>query len=346
MASASRWMDVRPSLRDQFGSRLELRLGDPTDSLMNRRAALNVPENAPGRGVTAEGLQFHAALPRADGSADAATLAEGIATLVRQVAAGWPGPNAPAVSLLPATLDRTALPGPAAAPRGQVPIGIAESNLGPVFLDFDSEPHCIVFGDLECGKSSFLRGVARGIVERNTAAQARILLIDSRRSLLGTVPPEHLLAYGTSGPATADIVRDVVTAMKARLPGPDLTAEQLRTRSWWNGPELFVLIDDYDIVAGSTNPLLPLLDYLAQGRDIGLHVVLTRRSGGAGRALFEPVVARLREVASPGIMMSGNRDEGVLLGSRRPEPLPPGRGFLVTRRGGTRMVHLAWTPPE
>lgn len=64
----------------------------------------------------------------------------------------------------------------------------------------------------------------------------------------------------------------------ARLPGPDVTADQLRTRSWWRGPELFVLIDDYDLVAASadTNPLAPLLDYLSQSRDVGLHVVVTR----------------------------------------------------------------------
>jgi S-DNA-T family DNA segregation ATPase FtsK/SpoIIIE len=42
-------MDFRPGIRDLFGSRLELRLGDPTDSMVNRRAAVNVPEK-PGRG--------------------------------------------------------------------------------------------------------------------------------------------------------------------------------------------------------------------------------------------------------------------------------------------------------
>ncbi|MBT8227407.1 MAG: type VII secretion protein EccCa [Dactylosporangium sp.] len=344
-ASASRWMDVRPSVRDAFGSKLELRLGDPTDSMMDRRAALNVPDNAPGRGVTAEGLQFLTALPRIDASPDPQTLPDAIAALVDQVRATWDGPRAPEVRLLPAELGYADLPGPQASERGRIPIGIAEHDLGPVFLDVDAEPHCLLLGDLECGKSSFLRGVARAITERYSPAEARVLLVDYRRSLLGAVPPEHLLAYGTSSDATAPMVRDVVTAMKARLPGPDVTQDQLRNRSWWQGPELFVLVDDYDLVAGATNPLLGLLDFLAQGRDIGLHLILTRRSGGAARALFEPIIGRLRELASPGIMMSGSRDEGVLLGNRRPEALPPGRGYLVTRRGGTRLVQLAWVPP-
>ena len=30
--SASRWADIRPALKDQIGTRIELRLGDPTDS--------------------------------------------------------------------------------------------------------------------------------------------------------------------------------------------------------------------------------------------------------------------------------------------------------------------------
>jgi S-DNA-T family DNA segregation ATPase FtsK/SpoIIIE len=345
VASATRWMDVRPSLRDLFGSKLELRLGDPTDSVMDRRAALNVPADAPGRGITAEGLHFLAALPRTDGDATAQNLSDGLAKLVHEISAAWDGQPAPGVRLLPEQLEYSALPAAGTTARGRVPIGIAEYNLGPVFLDLDAEPHCILLGDLECGKSSFLRGIARGITERYTPGQARILLVDYRRSLLGAVPPEHLLAYGTSTQATAGIVKDVVTAMTQRLPGPEVTAEQLRERSWWTGPELFVLIDDYDLVAGQTNPLLPLLDFAAQGRDIGLHMILTRRSGGAGRALFDPIIGRLRELASPGIMMSGNRDEGVLLGNRRPEPLPPGRGYLITRRGGTQLVQLAWNPP-
>jgi S-DNA-T family DNA segregation ATPase FtsK/SpoIIIE len=134
--------------------------------------------------------------------------------------------------------------------------------------------------------------------------------------------------------------------MQRRLPGPEVTAQQLRERSWWTGPELFVLVDDYDLVAsGPANPLQPLVEHLAQARDIGLHLVLTRRSGGASRALFEPVVQRLRDLSSPGLVMSGPPDEGALVGSVRPAPLPAGRGRLVTRREGIRLVQLAHLPP-
>jgi len=30
-----------------------------------------------------------------------------------------------------------------------------------------------------------------------------------------------------------------------------VTAEQLRNRSWWDGMELYVIVDDYDLVASA-----------------------------------------------------------------------------------------------
>jgi S-DNA-T family DNA segregation ATPase FtsK/SpoIIIE len=62
--------------------------------------------------------------------------------------------------------------------------------------------------------------------------------------------------------------------------------------------------------------------------------------------MFEPVLARLRELSSPGIVMSGSRDEGVLLGTVRPGPQPPGRGWLVGRRHGERLVQVGWRAPD
>jgi S-DNA-T family DNA segregation ATPase FtsK/SpoIIIE len=134
--------------------------------------------------------------------------------------------------------------------------------------------------------------------------------------------------------------------MRERLPGEDITPEQLRTRSWWHGPEVYVLVDDYDMVCTSAeHPLAPLFPFLAQGAEIGLHVVMTRRTGGAGRGLFEPFIGRLRDVGAPGLMLSGDRSEGPLLGGIRPTAMPAGRGRLIDRRGTVRLVQLTWRPP-
>jgi len=92
------------------------------------------------------------------------------------------------------------------------------------------------------------------------------------------------------------------------------------------------------------NPLAPLLEFLPQAKDVGLHLVIARRCGGAARALFEPVIARLRELSTPGIVMNGSPDEGPLLGNVKPSPMPPGRGTLVTRKTGPKLVQIAWLP--
>ncbi|MFD0821276.1 type VII secretion protein EccCa [Micromonospora zhanjiangensis] len=343
LAATNRWMDVRPAARDMFGTKIELRLGDTADSVINRRAAVNVPEKTPGRGLTPDGFHFLAGLPRLDDAQRVDDLGEAVAEFVTYARSYWSGPPAPAVRLLPNELPYELLP---AAQGSRLPIGIAEADLQPVHLDFDAEPHLLLFGDIEAGKSSFLRSMAKTITANFQPSEARLILVDLRRSLLGTVETDHLIGYGTSQQTTADLVKQVVTVMQERLPGPEVTPEQLRNRSWWKGPDLYLLVDDYDLVAGAaTNPLGPLLEYLPQARDIGLHLIMTRRIGGAGRAMFDPIIARIRELASPGIMMSGPREEGALFGNMKPQFLPPGRAWLFTRRHGAQLVQLAWTPP-
>ncbi|MFG1652892.1 type VII secretion protein EccCa [Micromonospora sp. NPDC049275] len=338
VATALRWLDFRPAIRDLFGSRLELRLGDPSDSLVARRAAANVPER-PGRGVTAESLHFLTALPQL------ATPNAGTADLVKRIADSWAGPVAPRVRLLPPVLPYADLD--LAATTGlRLPIGIAEADLRPVLLDFASEPHFVVFGDAECGKSTFLRALATSITTRFTPEEARVILVDYRRSLLGAIETPHLIGYGTAAAHTADLVESAAGYLERRAPGPEVTPQQLRDRSWWSGPELFVLVDDYDLVAaGPANPLRALEEHLPHARDVGLHLVLARRSGGAGRSQYEPIVQRLRELSTSGLVMAGSPEEGALVGPVRPGPLPVGRGRLVTRREGVRLVQLAHLPP-
>ncbi|WP_267130061.1 FtsK/SpoIIIE domain-containing protein, partial [Cumulibacter manganitolerans] len=59
LCTALRWLDVRPPLRDLLGTRLELRLGDPVESEIDRRNAARVPRGTPGRGLTAEGRALY-----------------------------------------------------------------------------------------------------------------------------------------------------------------------------------------------------------------------------------------------------------------------------------------------
>jgi ESX secretion system protein EccC len=138
----------------------------------------------------------------------------------------------------------------------------------------------------------------------------------------------------------------IIDRLGSRMPGENITQHQLRTRSWWSGPDIFLVIDDYDLAVGATgNPLTPLADLLPHAKDLGLHVIVARRSGGAARAMFDPVLARMRELGCIGVMMSASPDEGVLLGAVRPAALPPGRATLITRGQADQLIQVAWTDP-
>jgi S-DNA-T family DNA segregation ATPase FtsK/SpoIIIE len=346
--ATSRWAEIRPAVKDLLGTRFELRLGDPSESDIDRRVAVNVPAGRPGRGLSREKLHFLTALPRVDASTNPEDVGAGIADAVAKVAGAWRGRPAPQVRMLPQLLPYEQLPSVEAQPAPNlIPIGVNEDALAPLYLDFDAESHFVAFADGESGKTNLLRAICKGIVERFTSAQARILLVDYRRTMLGFITTDHMIAYAVSAQQLGGMVNDVKGSMTRRLPGPDVTQEQLKNRSWWTGPELFVIVDDYDLVATqSGNPLQPLAEFLAQAKDVGLHMIVARRTGGASRALYDPILGKLRELSAPGIVMAGSKDEGALVGNVKPGPLPPGRGTVVSRKLGVQLTQVAWVQPE
>jgi DNA segregation ATPase FtsK/SpoIIIE, S-DNA-T family len=347
IVTASSWGEIRQQLKNVIGTGIELRLGDSFESEVDRELAANVPAARPGRGITPSRFHFLAALPRIDGVQDAADLTDGVAKTVAAIAEAWHGPVAPKLRRLPLLIPYEQMP-QASAPLGFfIPLGVDETKLEPVYLDFNTNPHLLIFGEAESGKTSALRTIIRGITDSCTPNQARIVLIDYRRTLLGFVPESHRLAYCGSSKVAAGRIGQVRYGLDRRQPGPDVTQEQLRDRSWWAGPDTFVIVDDYDLVAApSDNPLAQLAEFLPLGRDLGLHVIIARASVGAGRALFEPVIQQLREAHQPALLLSGDRDEGKLIGDVRLSHLPPGRGTLVSREHGTVMLQTAYLPPE
>ncbi|MFI6758017.1 type VII secretion protein EccCb [Micromonospora sp. NPDC050417] len=346
IVTASRWSEIRVSLRELLGLRLELRLGEPTDSEIDRRAAGNVPAGSPGRGITPDRMHFVAAAPRIDGKPAGDELAAATTALAKWVDESWPGERAPVVRLLPRLLTPADLAELVDPEHEGLAIGVNESALAPVYLEPSRDPHLIVFGDAECGKTNLLRLIARTIVARYSPEQACLVVADYRRGLLGAVEGKHLIGYASSNQVSGQVLGEIRSAMQARLPGPHITPQQLRDRSWWTGPDLYVLVDDYDLVAtGGSNPLAVLLELLPHARDIGLHLIVSRRMNGVSRALYEPVLQRLREIDTPTLVMSGNREEGAVAGSVRPTALPPGRGTLVRRRDGIQVVQTAFVEP-
>jgi S-DNA-T family DNA segregation ATPase FtsK/SpoIIIE len=251
--------------------------------------------------------------------------------------------------MLPHSIDRAtvvdAARQTAVVDKSRIPIGLDESELAPVILDFDTQPHLVVIGDTGCGKTGLLQTIAEGLVENATPTQCQILMIDFRRALLGTVNDEYLRGYATSAQSCAELIAALSATLKDRLPPSDITQQQLKDRSWWRGPDLYVLIDDYDLIPGGSmnHPLSPLIEYLPQARDIGLRVVVSRRMGGAGRAMMDPIIGRLKDLSCNGLVMSGTKEEGALFGYKA-QPMPPGRGMLISRTSKSDVIQLCQMP--
>ncbi len=339
-------MQVRLRMQAAFGGRLELRLTDPFDSGIDRKAQERLDPRCPGRGLIAGGLAVQVALPRADGGTGTDDLGAAQRDLIALVARRWPRGAVSAVAVLPARYAYRELP-PVDPDATCVPVGISERDLRPVAVDLHhGDPHLLVYGDGETGKSNLLRVLLRGYQSLYPPQRLGIVVVDYRRSLLDVVAPEYLLAYCTTAQRTRAVADEVAGSVAVRLPGPEVTAEQLRTRSWWRGLEVLVVVDDYDLVATSAgNPLAPLTEYLAQARDLGLHLVLARRTGGLSRAVFEPVLQRLGDIATPGFLFSGDRAEGRLVNGVASQRLPVGRALYAARGGGYQQVQVAWADP-
>ncbi|GAA3945636.1 type VII secretion protein EccCa [Actinoplanes auranticolor] len=335
--TATRWSEMRTWLRDVMGTKLELRLGDAMESEVGSRKAQTVP-NQTGRGLTSDGLHFLGALPRMDGSAQTADLAEATKSVTEEINTFWTGPAAPGVRMLPTRLPVEQLPQP--EPEFKVCLGQDEQRLAPVWHDFMATPHLLVFGDNETGKSNVLRLVLRAIQERYTSDEAKVVLGDSRRDLDTALPPEYQVGFGFTGDKLFELAGQASVSMNRRVPGPEISSERMRRRDWWEGPELFVVVDDYDLMTkgqGMGSTLDPLLPLLAQGIYIGLHVIVARSTSGAMRAMMDPVIRRMWELGTPAALLSYPKEEGKFLGEAAPRRLPAGRAQLVTRRGVSLM---------
>ncbi len=339
--TASRSMEVRASLKDHLMNRLELRLGDTMDSELDRKVAANVPTGVPGRGQSPQKLHFMGAVPRIDGLTSDTDLSDATQALATEVARHWQAPPAPEVRLLPREFPAHELPPGDRFPRRGVAFALDEDNLEPVFVDFEQDPFFLVFGESESGKSNLLRLLVKQLTQRYAGDEAKLFVIDNRRSLLDATPASHLAEYIPMSNSMDHHMAALADLMQRRTPTADVTAQQLRDRSWWRGPTVYVVIDDYDLVSTSSgNPLAGLTELLPFARDVGVRFIIARSTAGAGRASYEPFMQRMKELGAQGVVLAGDPSEGDLLGGVRPRAMPAGRGVFVSRRRGKPLVQV------
>ncbi|MEU5655346.1 type VII secretion protein EccCa [Streptomyces sp. NPDC047737] len=336
LITTTRWVELSAQVRDQAATRLELRLGDPMDSEIDTRKARSVPRSG-GRGITADSkMHFLAGLPRLDGSGSLDDLGEGVTHLVGEISRHWSGASAPRIRMLPHRLPLADLPAPEPTEGGgmRLALGIDQEALEPVWHDFSRTPHLIVVGDTESGKTNLLRRISKGITDRYAPDEAKIIVVDYRRTLVDAVPEEYRIGHVISLDNLNETVEGAARAMKGRVPGADIAPARMRQCDWWTGPRLFILVDDYDMVSGNSfqSPFEPLFENLTLGFEMGLHLVVARSAMGAGRGLSDGLVRRLDEANNPAVLLSCPPTEGRLFGDAKPLNLPPGRALHIARR--------------
>ncbi|WNM35142.1 type VII secretion protein EccCa [Streptomyces sp. Li-HN-5-11] len=343
VAGMLRWNDVRIATQSQFGTRVELRLNDPSESSIDRKLAETLSPEEKGRVLTDGRLFAQVALPRTDGLADTAELGAVLERTARGVRATWTGEVAQPVRVLPHLLEPHLLPGPVAEPH-RVPIGLDQTKLAPVLLDlFEHDQHLLIMGDSECGKTNLLKVIAEGLIERYGDDELVFGIMDPRRGLRGAIPEEYRGGYAYNAKLCAALATGIASELEKRLPDETADAADLEPGSWGSGPRIVILVDDYDVLTtAGQQPLAPFVPYIPSAVDIGLHFVLTRRVAGASRGLYEPLLQGLRESGASALVMAGDRSEGQLFPGVYASQQPPGRGVLVRRGEPSRLIQTVY----
>ncbi|MGW2095613.1 FtsK/SpoIIIE domain-containing protein [Promicromonospora sukumoe] len=182
-----------------------------------------------------------------------------------------------------------------------VPLGIGADG-GPVLLDLVRDgPHLLVAGTTGSGKSELLQTLVLGLALTRSPADLALVLVDFKggASLGGCGRLPHVVGQVTD--LEPGLAARALTGLRAEL----RRRERVLTEHGVADvvalapgvlPRLVVVIDEFRALADDLPAFLPgLLRIAAQGRSLGVHLVLaTQRPGGAvGPDLRANVSARI-----------------------------------------------------
>ncbi len=351
VTSSSGWLiGQKQALLNVSNARIELRLSNPDESQMgsgieHRRAARRVLDR-PGFGLTRTSHEMLMGVPEVVGPGGecigtrqvgaviaAVTGADKVETLARLPE------RVPLEQILSAFAST-----PAAADPMNVPFVIGESALQPIALPLRTLPSLLVMGRQGCGKTTALASFGRAIMSRLTPEQAQITIVDPKTSLIGKMNGPHVRAYAYTAEDIDEVLAALTHELRDRLPPSGLTQEELLSRSMWEGPQHFVLIDDEQElrpngVLGKQAATAPLWALIERCREVGLHVVVSRLPGNwAGVSAMNPLLQKLTGSRAPTLFMDNDPQTVKVFGRISAQQLPPGRGLLVTTDGAIEGV--------
>ena len=354
ITSASGWLvGQKQALLNVANARIQLRLSNPDETAMgtgmeHRRAARNTVDR-PGFGVTRTGHELLVGVPelrRMDG--ETIPTREIGAAIVELTGVGR-------VETLARLPQRIPLRNIVAAHRRtgadelDIPFALGESALHPVALPARRLPHLLVVGRQGCGKTSTLAAIGQAVAAGLSSEQAQITIIDPKTTLIGRIEGPAVRAYAYTADDIDSALAELAETMTGRLPPSGLTQSELLSRTMWEGPHHFLLIDDEQELRaggaiGKQAATAPLWNLVERGREIGLHVIAARLPGNwAGVSTMNPFLQKLTGARTPTLFMDNDPATVKVFGRTSAAQLPPGRGLLVSTDGVMEGV-LVGTP--
>lgn len=350
-----RWTELKSRVRDYLGTKIEFRLGDVNDTQIDR-VTREIPANRPGRAMSVEKHHLMIGVPRFDGVHGAGNLVEALTAAVNHVAAQHTD-QAPRVRVLPERIHLHELDPHPPSPesdyrtRWTIPIGVRESDLSVAHAHLYTMSHLLIFGAAKSGKTTIAHAIARAICARNSPQQVRFMLADYRSGLLDAVPDSHLLDAGAINRNSATLdeaIKALAANLKKRLPPADLTTAQLRSRSWWTGFDVVLLVDDWHMIVGAAGgmpPMASLAPLLPAAADIGLHIIVTCQMSQAYKATMDKFVGAAFGAGSPTIFLSGDKAD-FPSSEFKLKRRPPGQAMLLAPEGKEVIQAPYIEPPE
>ena len=297
-----------------------------------------------GRGASMQGFHFQTGLPELTLGGRRVDVGAAVEAITRKAGAGS---AAARVRMLPSAvgLDEVFAMWQRRGGRigsGAAPFGLSEIGLVPAVADFATAAHLLLVGRPECGLSSGLATVAQAVMRVYRPDQAQIYVVDPHNDLLRVVEGEHLGDYVFREDQIRALGDRLGGLLTERMPAQDQSQEELAAGSRrWTGPEIFVIVDREEtlaswdtggFMAGTGYPLAALKPFISRGKEVGLHLVVSRGIAQWGRTQANPMVGELVKVKSPAIVMDGDPGEGPIIGTTKAVPAAPGRGLYVTDR--------------
>ncbi len=333
-------------------------------SLVDQQRNKLIPKDAPGHVITLDRpLQALVAMPRADGDSDPETLSAGVDEAIERIRESERGAAGKLLALPEKYLERDLFAGTpqdlSERERVRLPFGLAESNGRPAVADFGRAADLIVVGEKASGRSGLVHALIESISARYpTQDDAVIALLDPMRSHVGAFAPnpKNLAVYGAGwnefmpqwqdglirwmGEGETDIQKMTYRPVPAH--GPD---EQL-TRDWWTGPEIFLIIDDYDHLVARSNrnhPIHSTVPLMKDGVMRGFHVIaVVSDAEWIYKQTSDPMIQHMLAAGAMSLVFSADKFNVTFNGVKADRYGLPGRARFFSGRGANDMVQVAW----